>query len=141
MYQHIRTALTAQGYQVNSTHLSLGSITEHYYCPSCHNPLQLRHSHFAGRLFIHNQDHPDFQLERNCQYRYSIRAAPILSPTTRPLNTQASTSMMPPQPRATLPHRTYFCVLCKYEYRGPKTCPQCQQHLYTTEATFTNTET
>ncbi|WP_456156788.1 putative zinc ribbon protein [Yersinia intermedia] len=20
----------------------------------------------------------------------------------------------------------YFCVLCQHEYRGPKTCPQCQ---------------
>ncbi|MCW8114299.1 hypothetical protein OQA87_22500, partial [Yersinia intermedia] len=58
MYQRIRTALTKQGHQVNSTHLSPGSITEHYYCPSCHNPLQLRHSHFAGRLFIHDQEHP-----------------------------------------------------------------------------------
>ncbi|MGE4969213.1 putative zinc ribbon protein [Yersinia enterocolitica] len=134
MYQRIRTALTAQGHQVNSTHLSPGSITEHYYCPSCHNPLQLRHSHFAGRLFIHNQEHPDFQPERDCQYRYPIRTAPISSPTTHTLNTQRNTIMTPPLPRTTLPHRTYFCVLCQYEYRGPKTCPQCQQHLYTTEA-------
>ncbi|HHH1912276.1 TPA: putative zinc ribbon protein [Yersinia enterocolitica] len=141
MYQHIRTALTAQGHHVNSTHLFPDSITEHYYCPSCHNPLQLRHSHFAGRLFIHHQEHPDFQPERDCQYRYQIRAAPISSPTARTLNARRNTIMTPPLPRTTLPHRTYFCVLCQYEYCGPKTCPQCQQHLYTTEATFTNTET
>ncbi|WP_409350090.1 putative zinc ribbon protein [Yersinia intermedia] len=45
--------------------------------------------------------------------------------------------MTPLLPRASLLHRTYFCVLCKYEYCGPKTCPQCQQHLYTTEARLT----
>ncbi|MFV8801855.1 MULTISPECIES: putative zinc ribbon protein [Yersinia] len=134
MYQHIRTALTAQGHHVNSTHLFPDSITEHYYCPSCHNPLQLRHSHFAGRLFIHDQEHPDFQPERDCQYRYPIRAASISSQATHTLNTQRNTIMTPPLPRTTLPHRTYFCVLCQYEYCGPKTCPQCQQHLYTTEA-------
>lgn len=115
MYQHIRTALTAQGYQVNSTHLSLGSITEHYYCPYCNNPLQLRHSHFAGRLFIHDQEHPDFQPERDCQYRYQIRAASISSQTTHTLNTPRNTTITPPLPRATLPHRTYFCVLCQHE--------------------------
>ncbi|WP_105877051.1 MULTISPECIES: putative zinc ribbon protein [Yersinia] len=133
MYQHIRTALTVQGHQVNSTHLSPSSITEHYYCPSCYNPLQLRHSHFAGRLFIHDQEHPDFQLERDCQYRYPIRTAPISSPTTRTLNIEGSTSMVVPRPRATLPQKTYFCVLCQHECRRPKTCPQCQQHLYTAE--------
>jgi hypothetical protein len=86
MYQRIRTALTKQGHQVNSTHLYPGSITEHYYRPSCHNPLQLLHSHFAERLFIHDQEHPDFQPERDCQYRYQIRATAMSSQTARTLN-------------------------------------------------------
>ncbi|WP_372568805.1 putative zinc ribbon protein [Yersinia sp. 2466 StPb PI] len=134
MYQHIRTALTAQGNQVNSTHLSPGPITEHYYCPSCHNQLQLLHSHFAERLFIHDQEHPDFQPERDCQCRYQIRATAMYSQTARTLNTWRSPIITPPRPRTTLPHRIYFCMLCQHEYRRRKTCPQCQQRLYRTEA-------
>ncbi|QKJ07006.1 putative zinc ribbon protein [Yersinia bercovieri] len=136
MYQHIRAALTKQGHQVNSTHLSPGSITEHYYCPSCHNPLQLRHSHFAGRLFIHDQEHPDFNPDINCKYR--AKMASTSSQTTDTLSTLRRTIMAQHVPLSSLPHRAYFCVLCQHNYSGTKTCPQCQQLLYTTESSLSD---
>ncbi|MCB5321720.1 zinc-ribbon domain-containing protein [Yersinia intermedia] len=126
MYQHIRTALTAQGQQVNSTHLSSGS------CPSCHNPLELLHTYFTGRLFIHDQEHPDFNPDINCKYR--AKMASTSSQTTDTLSTLRRTIMAQHVPLSSLPHRAYFCVLCQHKYTGPKTCPQCQQLLYTTES-------
>lgn len=41
-------------------------------------------------------------------------------------------------PLSYLPHRAYFCVLCQHKYTGPKTCPQCQQLLYTTESSLSD---
>ena len=117
MYQRIRTALTTEGSRVNSASIFLGSAAECYYCPSCHNPLQLQHTHVAGRLFIHDQEHPDFNPDINCKYR---------------------AKMAQHVPLSSLPHRAYFCVLCQHKYTGTKTCPQCQQLLYTTESSLSD---
>ncbi|CNK94405.1 Uncharacterised protein [Yersinia frederiksenii] len=84
MYQRIRTALTTEGSRVNSASIFLGSAAECYYCPSCHNPLQLQHTHVAGRLFIHDQEHPDFNPDINCKYR--AKMASTSSQTTDTLS-------------------------------------------------------
>lgn len=136
MYQRIRTALTTEGSRVNSANIFLGSAVECYYCPSCHNPLQLQHTHVAGRLFIHNQEDPDFNPDINCKYR--AKMASTSSQTTDTLNTLRGTIMTQHAPLSSLPHRAYFCVLCQHKYTGPKTCPQCQQLLYTTESSLSD---
>ncbi|EKN4004807.1 putative zinc ribbon protein [Yersinia sp. 2466 StPb PI] len=136
MYQRIRTALTTEGSRVNSASIFLGSAAECYYCPSCHNPLQLQHTHVAGRLFIHDQEHPDFNPDINCKYR--AKMASTSSQTTDTLSTLRRTIMAQHVPLSSLPHRAYFCVLCQHNYTGTKTCPQCQQLLYTTESSLSD---
>ncbi|MGV3980250.1 putative zinc ribbon protein [Citrobacter freundii] len=32
-----------------------------------------------------------------------------------------------------LSEKDYFCVLCLREYYGHRCCPECRQHIYSTE--------
>ncbi|WP_144417078.1 putative zinc ribbon protein [Yersinia intermedia] len=88
------------------------------------------------RLFIHDQEHPDFNPDINCKYR--AKMASTSSQTTDTLSTLRRTIMAQHVPLNSLPHRAYFCVLCQHKYTGTKTCPQCQQLLYTTESSLSD---
>lgn len=127
-FRTIRTALDHEGevtYIRDLTPRSRGL----WFCRSCNNPLHLHWTHDSGRYFEHDlEEAEEFRL-MHCEYRVFSQDKPVSA------FDQAVNSLMAREDvHSKGPSKEdYFCVLCEYKYYGHRCCPECGQHIYSTE--------
>lgn len=127
-FRKIRSACLADGYLVRAQDLTLRSRGP-WYCKSCGNPLRLYWTHTEGSYFEHDLELAEDARLSPCEY---LQASSPKSPSP---SAQAVHDIL--QRDNTMLGRPtdqyYWCVHCEYEYYGPKTCPNCEEWLFTTE--------
>ena len=100
-----------------------------WYCGSCGNPLPLRRTHDAGVYFEHDLEQAEDASLSICGYRLTP-AVKTASPFELALNEIVQRNDMMSRTSAV---GYYWCALCENEYQGPRKCPQCKEHIYSTE--------
>lgn len=127
-FRTIRTALDREGevtYILDLTPRSRGI----WFCRSCNNPLRLHWTHDSGGYFEHDLEDADERRLTHCAYRIIVRDKPVsaFDLAVNALIERDDVSV------TVTSEKDYFCVLCQREYYGHRCCPECGQHIYSTE--------
>ncbi|WP_234009371.1 zinc-ribbon domain-containing protein [Cronobacter sakazakii] len=127
-FRIIRTALNHMGKVIHARDLTPRS-RERWYCCSCNNPLRLRWTHDSGGYFEHDLEEAEELKLRQCEYQAIPQEKPVSA------FEQAVNALMERDdtPSTGPSKKDYFCVLCQREYYGFRCCPECRQHIYSTE--------
>lgn len=127
-FRIIRTALDYEGKVINIRDLSPRSRGL-WYCRSCNNPLRLSWTHDRGGYFEHDREESEELRLKHCAYQVIPQVKPVSA------FDQAVNALMERDDACSTESakKDYFCVLCQREYYGLRCCPECQQHIYSTE--------
>jgi len=94
---------------------------------SCGNPLLLNRTHDWGLYFEHDEEQADDTHLMACGYRRASMAKPPSLFDQGVEDWLQRTDTMPACPPL---FEDYWCAI---EYHGPRNCPQCKKHIYSTE--------
>ncbi|EMT6396763.1 MULTISPECIES: putative zinc ribbon protein [Klebsiella] len=127
-FRTIRTALDHKGQVAHTRNLSPRSRGA-WYCRSCNNPLRLHWTHDCGGYFEHHLEEAEVHRLMHCEYRVISQYKPIsaFEQAVKALIERDDVSVIAPS------EKDYFCVLCQRDYHGQRCCPECGEHIYSTE--------
>lgn len=133
-FRTIRTAFDHQSHVVHASKLSPRSRGT-WFCCSCRSALRLCWTHDNGGFFEHDLEDAEELRLKHCAYRVISQDKPVSA------FDQAVNALMKRDdaPSTVLLRTDYFCVLCQREYYGLRCCPECGQHIYSTELRLRDT--
>lgn len=135
-FRTLRTALDHEGEVIHTRGLTPRSRGL-WFCRSCNNPLRLHWTHDCGGYFEHDLEEAEEHRLKHCAYRIMSRDKPVSA-----FDQAVNALMERDDVFVTAPsEKDYFCVLCQREYYGPRCCPECRQHNYSTKPGLRDTLT